>query len=111
MSAALYTLGYLYAFWLAYIGVMGIYRAQLTKRLSPTTLTLLFPFVLLGLLMDVAANIVIAPVLFLDPPREWLVTSRLIRYLKTDTGWRNKLAGAVCENLLDVFDPTGKHCA
>ena len=60
--------------------------------------------------MDVAANWIIAPLVFLDWPREVLVTARLIRYKRTDTGWRNRLATFICEHLLDVFDPTGDHC-
>ena len=107
---ALYTLAYLYAFWCVYIGVMGIYRAHLDGRLSGFTKVLCYPFVVVGILMDVAANLLIAPVIFLDLPREWLVTDRLIRYIKTDTAWRKRMAEAVCTTLLDVFDPTGKHC-
>lgn len=68
------------------------------------------PVVGFGYLMDVAANLFIAPLVFLDWPREALVTARLIRYKRTDTGWRNRLATFICEHLLDVFDPTGDHC-
>lgn len=110
MTAALYLLAYLYAFWVTYIGVMGIYRAYLDKRLSYVLMVLLSPFVLAGLLMDILANIFIASFVFLEAPQEWLVTQRLTRYLKEDRGWRSMLAGKICVSLLDVFDPTGKHC-
>jgi hypothetical protein len=101
---------YIYSFWVVYIGVMGIYRAYLDKRLSSFILYLLYPFVLLGIAMDVFANLVIAPIVFLDLPKELLVTTRLIRYKINDKGWRGLLADKICRNLLDVFDPTGSHC-
>jgi hypothetical protein len=104
-------LAFLYAFWIAYIGVMGIYRAYLDHRLSATLLVLLTPFVLAGLLMDVFANIFIATVVFWEFPREWLVTQRLIRYIKSKDDTRAMMASFICSNLLDLFDPTGRHCA
>lgn len=106
----LYTLLYLYAFWFVYIGVMGIYRAHLDGRLVGVTKWLCVPAVVLGVLMDVAANIVLASLIFVELPKEWLVTQRLTRYLNGEYGWRTRVAATVCVNLLDIFDPTGKHC-
>lgn len=111
MSLVLFSmLAYLYAFWCAYVLVMGIYRAHLSRRLVGLNKVLALPVVGFGYLMDVAANLFIAPLVFLDWPREALVTARLIRYKRTDTGWRNRLATFICEHMLDVFDPTGDHC-
>lgn len=114
MTPALISLGaallYLWAFWAIYVMVMGLYRAHLAGRLTGLNRWLAAPFVLLGLGIDALANASIAWLVFLDPPREWLVTTRLVRYKATDTGWRARLAGAICEGLLDVFDPTGDHC-
>ena len=89
---------------------MGVYRAHLAGRLNKFTLVLAFPVVILGYAMDILANWLIAPIIFLDLPRELLVTSRLIRYQTEDSGWRAKLSFYICEHLLDVFDPTGNHC-
>ena len=110
MYLPLYTLAYLYAFWLVYIVVMGAYRAHIAKRLSLVATVLLAPVIAVGVVMDVATNLVIAPLIFLERPHEWLVTSRLIRYLNTDSGWRKAMAKALCSNLLDIFDPNGVHC-
>ncbi len=110
MIATLYVLAYLWLFWLAYVLVMGIYRAHLAQRLTPLTYTLALPIVVLGYLMDIAANLTLATLIFFEPPREWLVTSRLIRLNRGPDSWRRRLATAVCERLLDVFDPTGDHC-
>ncbi|MFV0602022.1 MAG: hypothetical protein ACK5NE_09445 [Brachymonas sp.] len=80
MSLVLFSmLAYLYAFWCAYVLVMGIYRAHLSRRLVGLNKMLALPVVGFGYLMDVAANLFIAPLVFLDWPREALVTARLIR--------------------------------
>ncbi len=101
---------YLYLFWLAYILVMGLYRAHLAGRLQGASLVLAAPVVLVGLLMDVLANIFLATVIFIELPGEWLVTSRLAKYLKRTHDWRCSVAWWVCTHLLDPFDPNGTHC-
>jgi hypothetical protein len=106
----LFIIAYLYAFWCAYVLVMGIYRAHLAKRLVGFNKVLAIPVVVIGYVMDVAANWIIAPLIFLDWPREALVTSRLIRYKREDNGWRCQLATLICDGLLDPLDPTGDHC-
>jgi hypothetical protein len=106
----LYTALFTWIFWAGYVLVMGIYRAYLTKRLSRISLILGFPFIIAGYLMDVGANLIIAPFIFLDLPQEMLVTTRLQRYIKNGTGWRVTVASFICENLLDIFDPSGDHC-
>jgi hypothetical protein len=103
-------LAYLYAFWCAYVLVMGIYRAHLADRLVGLNKVMALPVVAVAYAMDVAANWIIAPLVFFDWPREALVTSRLIRYKRDDHGWRRQIADFICERLLDVFDPTGDHC-
>jgi hypothetical protein len=101
---------FLWLFWYAYILVMGLYRAHLAKRLTPFTYALALPALAIGYLMDVFANVTIASVAFLEPPREWLVTDRLQRHMHKSKGWRFWLAKYICDHLLDVFDPSGDHC-
>lgn len=117
MKYALYTLAYLYVFYMLYIFIMGVYRAYLAKRLSIYTAILCAPLVLAGALVDVMANMTLATIICLELPREWLVTERFKRYLQTlktaKSGllfWRYSLARFVCDNLLDVFAPDGNHC-
>lgn len=111
MMSALWLLLWLWLFWGLYVLVMGIYRAHLDKRLTPVTYFLSAPFVAIGYLMDSVSNLTIATVAFLELPRELLVTTRLQRHIFTDgASWRGRLAGWVCDNLLDVFDPSGNHC-
>jgi hypothetical protein len=101
---------YLYAFWLVYVLVMGLYRAYLDKRLGRFARVLGAPVVAFGALMDVIANCTLAWLLFLEPPREWLVTTRLQRYMAAGASWRRDVAYVVCSKLLDPFDPSGRHC-
>lgn len=104
------TLAYLWSFWAVYVLVMGIYRAHISKRLGPVTFCLSLPFVAVGLIMDAFANMTIAALIFCEFPRELLVTARLQRYVGQGAGWRFTIANWVCNNLLDVFDPSGNHC-
>lgn len=105
-----YVLSVLYALWILYILVMGLYRAKLADRLSPAATILGAPFLVLGYAVDVFANLTAATILFLEVPREALVTTRLTRHLEKGSGWRHRIAKAICEHLLDPFDPRGAHC-
>lgn len=89
---------------------MGLYRVHLSGHMSRWLHVLAAPYVLVGLLVDCAANATLFALLFLELPREWLVTQRLQRHLRTGSGWRYRVARAICVKLLDVFDPTGAHC-
>jgi hypothetical protein len=105
-----YSVLFLWLFWAMYVLVMGLYRAKLSKKLSKVSLVLGAPWLVIGVLMDIVANITLASLIFLEPPRELLVTKRLQRYNGGDHGWRTTLATWVCNHLLDVFDPDGDHC-
>ncbi len=55
---------------------------------------------------------VLATVLFLEPPQEFLFTARVNR-CKAGGGWwkyNQPLAVWFCDNLLNPFAPGGKHC-
>ena len=110
MMTILYLLAFMWIFWGLYVLVMGLYRVYLKGQLTKVTMILGFPFLVIGILCDIIANVFIATCLFLELPKEFLVTSRLTRYVNTDKGWRNKWANAICNNILDVFDPNGNHC-
>ena len=103
---------YLWAFWYAYILVMGVYRAHLAGRLTKLTFALAMPAVVVGYAMDILCQYTVATLVFLDLPasNEHLVTDRLQRYVADGIGWRSQLSDWICSNLLDVFDPKGNHC-
>jgi len=111
-QALLHVLVFLWVFWGLYVLVMGVYRAHLSGRLSRAAYAFGLPWVVIGYLVDVVANIFVATLLFLELPRELLVTDRLQRYIKTEgtSAWRRSIAVWVCDDLLDIFDPSGDHC-
>ena len=111
MSIVLWTLLFLWGFWALYVLIMGLYRAHLNKKLSRISYVLGMPWLVIGLIVDFVANVTIASLVFLDPPRELLVTARLQRYnTQSIRTWRSEWANWICTNLLDVFDPNGDHC-
>ncbi len=107
---------YIWIFWLAYVVIMGFYRAYLDKRLNSVTFAMASPVLVVGYVLDMLCQYTLASLLFWDWPESWLkermVTSRLQRYTKQGpaAGWRYKVATYICDNLLDPFDPTGDHC-
>ena len=105
---------YLYAFWLLYVLVMGLYRAHLAGRLGPLATALALPAVVLAYLVDLLANWTIAAAIFREWPRHplELVTDRLGRYLVSQDGrsYQRRWAVWLCTTLLDPLDPTGQHC-
>lgn len=110
MTWLLCTPAFLWAFWGLYVLVMGLYRARLDGRLTRTLYVLSAPYLLLGAVVDVAANLTVFSFLFLEVPREWFVTQRLQRLMRGGPGWRQRVAKAICHKLLDMFDPSGAHC-
>lgn len=88
IEAKLYLVAWLWGFWGLYVLVMGLYRAHLTKRLRGFVAVLAAPFVAIGYVVDVVSNVVVASAIFLELPREWLVTDRLQRYIAEDRAGR-----------------------
>ena len=100
----------LWIFYVFYVFTMGVYRVQLAGKLTGLSKVLLMPFVVVAVLMDVMCQMTVATIVFAELPKEWLVTARLQRYIAGSDGWRKTAAMYVCNNLLDPFDPNGKHC-
>ena len=103
---------FLWCFWGLYVLVMGVYRAHLSGRLSRTGYWLGVPWVVIGYLVDVLANLTVASLVFAQLPREMLVTTRMQKIIanQNEKRWRRAIAQWVCDELLDIFDPTGNHC-
>lgn len=105
-----WTLGGFYLLWIFYLAVMSLYRAHKEKKLTLMAKVFGYPVLAVGAIIDALINIVPCTILALDPPKEFLTTQRLERYLSDKTGWRYKVAYFVCSQLLDTFDPSGIHC-
>lgn len=121
MTAAIYTLATLYAFWALYVLCMGFYRAWLHRRLRGLSAILASPFVAVGLAVDAVMQFTVFAIVFRELPPlrkygrwtlpELMVTHRFQRYLRNGApGWRARWAHKICHHLLDPFDPTGAHC-
>lgn len=110
--ALLAPLLYLWVLWYLYVLTIGFYRAHLDKKLTGFAFALALPALIVGYAVDLAANWTIASLWFQETPVGWkeLVTDRLSRYINGPPGWRHRHASWLCSNLLDYFDPDGRHC-
>lgn len=97
--------------WIYYLSVMALKRARDSEKLTFWGKVFGYPVLLTGYALDILENFVIMTVILMEPPHEFLITSRLIRHINgTDRGWRYKVCTWFCANLLDPFDPSGCHC-
>lgn len=114
MSAALWILGgavmAAYFVWILFLSIMCLATARAAGKLPMAAVRIAYPLLAIGYVSDFSLNVFVASWLFLEPPRELLVTSRLTRHIKADAGWRKRLATWICKNLLDWADPKGCHC-
>lgn len=95
--------------WAWYLSVMHLKTAHDAGVLTPAAKALGYPWLAIGLAVDVAFNALYGSLMFLEPPRELLFTSRVSR-LSARSDWRGRLARWICAELLDPFDPAGRHC-
>lgn len=106
---AAYVFGAAYLLWALYIIVMALQRARRDGTLSMPALILGAPLIVAGVALDAILNLTIMSAVMLERPKEWLVTARLKRHCGQPT-WRGAIARWMCQNLLDTFDPDGRHC-
>lgn len=93
--------------WGLYLAVMALKANK--PKLTTAAKVFAYPLILVGILADTLYNLILGTILFLELPRQWLLTDRLQSHLHED-GWRGDLARWFCRNLLDPFDPRGRHC-
>lgn len=97
-----------YMLWVFYLAVMSLKRAKDAGILTRTAAVFGYPVLYIGLLLDMLVNVLVMTLVLLEWPRELLVTSRLQRHNRYDTGWRKNFASWAAP-LLDPFDPSGEH--
>lgn len=98
----------LYSLWLFYLAVMNLSQAKNKGTLSKSANFFGIPILIIGLLVDFICNVLIT-VPFLDLPKETTVTARLKRYAAGPDNWRKKFTQWFADDMLDDFDPSGKH--
>jgi hypothetical protein len=96
--------------WIFYLAVMALKRARDNQQLTLASKILGYPVLFIGYVLDTFVNVFVISFIFLEIPKETLVTTRLQRWCCSTPSWRQRLAKWLCENLLDQFDPSGKHC-
>jgi hypothetical protein len=92
--------------WLFYVAIMHL--KEVRDDLHPVATVNGYILLGIGLPLDVLLNVVVGTIVFLDPPREWLLTARLKRYKIQTFGWRSATSWWLCEHLLNQFDEG--HC-
>jgi len=109
MYHLLVALGAVHVLWGMFVICMALKRVQDAGQLTLAMKLFGYPFLLLGLVVDVAVNVVIGSLLFLEPPREWLLSARLWRLSNGRPSWRQRIALKIRTQLLDSIDPSGIH--
>jgi len=95
--------------WVFYLAVMNLKRNE--AQLTPVAKAFGYPILWLGLVLDFLFNVIVGTVVFVELPKEWLLTGRLQRHLRDGKeDWRDGVARWFCHNFLNPFDPSGKHC-
>jgi hypothetical protein len=94
-------------FYLWYIASVRLYGAW--SGLDMQVKVFAGPSLVAFIVFDVLVNL-LASLLFLDLPKEKLLTQRLMRYMAGPEGLRRRVATGICNKFLDPFDPAGSHC-
>ena len=97
--------GFLILWFLAlfYFSVMNLKRVRDRGELTKFMYVIGMPMLWIGLVFDLLANVLVFSILFLELPREPLVTGRLKRHKYHGTGWRHEMA-LWWEKHIDPFD-------
>ena len=100
------SIGCMYVLWIFFLAYASLHAAW--ALLPVTTRILGVPVVVIGFVVDVAFNLTLGTVIFLELPHEATLSQRVSR-LKRGVFWRASLATWICEALLDPFEARG-HC-
>jgi hypothetical protein len=98
--------------WMMYLAVMTLMENK--KELTLVAKIFAYPVAGIGILFDVAVNVIVGSIIFLELPRQFLFTQRLQFWIddhfEGKMTWRAHVANFICNNFLDPFDPKGYHC-
>ena len=109
----LYLILFTYITWVFFLAIMNLKRAMDNGTITQFALWMGYPVLGVGLVLDFILNALMS-VPFLELPqwkrKEFLLSSRLERHLVESVDFREVMARHICQQLLDSFDPSGKHC-
>lgn len=106
----LYITSSLLLFWSLYLAVMNLYVSYHKGTIPKIMMPFAYSILAIGATLDFVMNFTLFALIFLDLPREILVTKRLQRMIKSGVGWRLKLAKWICSNVLNPFTQGNNHC-
>lgn len=90
--------------WVHFLAIFHLKKVEQAQGLRPISRFIGYWVVLpRGLWRDWLLNMV-ASIPFLDPPREWLLTGRLQRYVDGPDGWRRRAALSLDADKLEPYD-------
>lgn len=98
-----------HALWGMFVICMALKRVRDEGKLTIAMKVFGYPFLFVGLAVDLFVNVFIGSVLFLELPREYTLSSRLWRHSTMGHGYRRAVALWLRINLLDAIDPSGVH--
>lgn len=107
----LYAIAVLYLFmyvtWLYFLAVMNLDRKK--DELTLPAKVFAWPIFIVGFALDVSFNLTVGTLSFLELPHELTFSERCSRHIN-EGGWRGDVARWWCDNYLNPFDKSGKHC-
>lgn len=112
IEVVLLALASVYALWFFYLAIMNLKRGMVAGRLTPVAKVFGYGIAVPGFLLDIAVNVTIGTLLFLELPHYQRLTlsARMSHHYQSgSTAWRSKLAHWFAVNLLDPYDPSGQH--
>jgi len=95
--------------WIFYVAVMS-FKAKLPQMGAVARFHAYLALFLFGYPLDVIANVIVSLVAFQRLPKRPLLTGTLIWWQDSTDARRAKWARLICRELLNPFDPSGKHC-
>lgn len=96
--------------WVLYLAIMTLERARDGGLLPKPALIAGTGLLMFGYLCDCMLNLVVGTPLFMELPKEWLLSPRVARLQDEGSPYRKTVASWICKNLLNPFDPSGCHC-
>ena len=92
-----------------YVAIMKMREVQNEiYRLHWSVRWVCFLILFIGLVFDVLLNWIALIIIFVELPREFISTTRVVRHKYYSTHWRHDLAMWFCKNWLSPFDI--RHC-
>lgn len=104
-----YGLFSLWVLWVLFLAIMNLNEAKISNTLPTPIRGLAYATLYIGLLVDFLVQVTVATVMWLELPREFTVSGRVARLIKSGQGYRYDLAIWFRDNLLKPFDRSGGH--